>query len=147
MTLYSDKPFPTEWSTEGGLYLIVAKINQKNIPEYIGITGRNFAVRMSEHMAIGKTAQQIKDRKEKPGVIVYTISLRLPVAKFFESVFLDAFDFPMNKEENGNRRFTYMTKGRAHSVKEGLNEFKTKYVLAFSEVESFEKTINSIFSG
>ena len=136
------KQLPKSWETEGGLYLIVAQTS-KNVPEYIGITGRNFKERISRHMTSG-IANKIRKRIEKPDVIVSTIPMDLPVAKFFESVFLEAFDFRMNTEENGQIRKNYDFKGRAKYPAEGFRVFKIKYDRAFSKMQSLHERIHNI---
>ena len=102
-----------------GLYFIFSSTNidpndidhqDKIYPLYVGITGRNFAKRFTEHIKKKDgLVQKMNEEMDKPvptvqELIAYVVDIPLPVAKFFESVFLSAFDFLMNVQENNQIR-------------------------------------------
>ena len=101
-------------------------------PLYVGITGRTFKQRFKEHIRDGVvnkiTSGQWPKQKGITNLrlIVYAVDMPLPVAKFFESVFLYAFDFAMNSDENeGERQGIQITESL--SVSDGYDTFKEGY--------------------
>ena len=106
----------------------------KIFPLYVGITGRTFTKRFQEHIKNenGVINDIIEgywpwEKQQKPEkVVAYVVNLPIPVAKFFESVFLSSFDFPMNKEENNGMRGGFQ-KTKSKSVEDGYNHFMEKY--------------------
>ena len=106
--------------------------NQDQIyPVYVGITGRTFAQRFTEHInrdtgvihriknTLWPTTGNIHGLTK---VIVYLIDVPLPVAKFLESTFLAAFDFAMNTEENQGLR-TGLEQDDAEEARAGYKRF------------------------
>ena len=106
--------------------------NQDQIyPVYVGITGRTFAERFTQHInkdtgviyriknTLWPTTGNIHGLSK---VIVYLINVPLPVAKFLESTFLAAFDFAMNTEENQGLR-TGLEQDDAEKVLDGHSHF------------------------
>ena len=99
-----------------GLYIFFIESNSKQYPIYIGITSRSFRKRFTEHRSDsegvinqfvnGRFPQNVPHHR-RIGLFlkVKCIALDYPmIAKLLESVFLAAFDFCLNKEENGNVR-------------------------------------------
>jgi hypothetical protein len=87
---------------------------QGNIyPFYVGITDESFQRRFTRHSnerggilyKIRKNGWGTDTRHpNSPRIVAYVIDMPLPVAKFFESLFLSLFDFALNTEENGEVR-------------------------------------------
>ena len=122
--------------------------NQHHVyPLYIGITGVKFKKRFSKH-----TKKWLKETmifnwlnggntgtvKLKP--IAYLVNMPLPVAKFFESVFLSAFDFPVNKEENNGARKTINTQ-ESKPFEDGRTHFLLNLKPIFSDLVNAVKLI------
>ena len=78
---------------------------------YVGKTGQDFDTRLKQHrkprgvLAEISRIQWQADFCEK--FVVYVKDLDITSAKFFESVFLAAFNFARNKEENNEKRGLY----------------------------------------
>ena len=107
-----------------GVYVFYAKVKQGQrdsyIPIYIGITSRSFKQRFAEHKRDG-VIQKYNDRTQQNPDPYLVTDANLPlhhwslavaefevgtpmVAKMYESIFLAAFNFPLNTEENGGAR-------------------------------------------
>jgi hypothetical protein len=65
----------------------------------------------------------------------------LPVAKFFESVFLSAFNFPMNVEENGGMRGGIQIT-TSETVEDGFNRMQEHYQSIKLELDDSGKYIS-----
>ena len=98
-----------------GLYFIFGRQDKKedqNYPLYIGQTGNTFEQRIEDHIENWLENPMYMDtEKQSDGKtdimltpIAYLVNMPLPVAKFFESVFLSTFDFPKNNQENNGVR-------------------------------------------
>ena len=90
-----------------GLYLfsVRSKVTEKRYPVYIGYTGRTFAKRFYEHATqengvIHKVLVS-KVFGDSYDLYVHCHSLSPVTSKVFESIFLRAFDFDLNTDENG----------------------------------------------
>ena len=132
-----------------GLYFIFGyKYIDYNYPLYIGITGRTFRQRLKEHTWLKNPIKWIKTRNQwnresrvKIKLIAYLVNMPLPVAKFFESVFLSAFDFPENDQENNGVRTTINALA-SKSVEDGRTHFLEKLSPI---LPNLEKHINLIY--
>jgi hypothetical protein len=118
-------------------------------PLYVGITGRTFKQRFEEHIK-KKTGVIYKINKhqwpKKGGmanlqVIAYVVNMPLPVAKFFESVFLGSFNFPMNVEENGGMRDEIQIT-KSETVQDGFSLMQEHYGIIKSELDDSGKYIS-----
>ena len=93
------------------------------------MTGVKFTDRFSEH-----TEKWLKKTMTFTGIlghktvsvdlkpIAYLVKMYPPVAKFFESALLSAFDFPVNKKENNGGREKIWIR-QSESVDAGRNHF------------------------
>ena len=100
-------------SSAKGLYMIFVRpkgSDQLLRPAYVGYTGRSFRVRFREHAydegVIGKFFLAQQDSLQKYELCVSEFPCRPMIAKLLESIFLEAFDFAFNKQENGHERET-----------------------------------------
>ena len=90
-----------------GLYLfsIQSKVTKKRYPVYIGYTGRTFAKRFYEHASqengVIRKVLVSKVFGDTFDLYVHTHSLSPVTAKVVESIFLQAFNFALNTDENG----------------------------------------------
>ena len=91
-----------------GLYLfyVESTVTKKRYPVYIGYTGRTFHDRFYEHATRENgVIYRVLVSKVFGGsykLFVHTHSLSPVTAKVVESIFLQAFDFALNTEENGS---------------------------------------------
>ena len=88
---------------EGGVYLIYLQKDGKKYPVYIGFTSRTFRGRLREHASTpaGVIDCLLSEAQPKRFEIrTISVSLDYIAAKMLESIFLQAFDFPLNKSEN-----------------------------------------------
>lgn len=121
-----------------GLYLffLKSKATNKRYPVYIGYTGRNFAQRFYEHAtresgAIYKilTSKVFGDFYD---LFVYTHSATPVAAKVLESIFLNAFNFSLNTEENGNTHELDISYD--FTVEDSYDQFKYSYQYIMKEL-------------
>ena len=100
-------------SNTKGLYMFF--VRQKNSqqvhsPAYVGYTGRSFHIRFKEHAdderMIGKFFEAQQTSLGKCDLFVSEFPCRPMIAKLLESMFLEAFDFALNKMENNDQRST-----------------------------------------
>ena len=150
-------PLPDVQALNGnGLYFIFwsAYANADDIkkqdqiyPLYIGITGRTFKQRLLEHIDHGVVDKITSgDWPTEKGIvnlkpIVYVVNIPLPVAKFLESVFLSAFDFPMNVEENNKMRGGMQIK-KSESVENGYSYFLQHYEIIMSSLKEVQTLVS-----
>ena len=118
-------------------------------PLYVGITGRTFKERFEKHIdrdsgVIYKITNHQWPKKGEIAssqVIAYLVNMPLPVAKFFESVFLSAFNFPMNVVENGGMRGGIQIT-KSETVEVGFSLMQEHYEIAKSQLD---KSVEYIF--
>ncbi len=119
----------------------------KIYPLYVGITGRSFKQRFKEHIKDG-VVHKIRNGlwpKEKgitnlPLIVAYVVNMPLPVAKFFESVFLYSFDFAMNVEENRKERDTFQFQHN-WKVEDGISRFQNGYQYIKTWLNELDKMV------
>ena len=110
---------------------------QGNIyPFYVGKTDETFQRRFTRH-SNDPAGILYKIRKNglktntghlnSPRIVAYVIDMPLPVAKFFESLFLSLFDFAMNKEENGGEHELQLQSTNPKTVQDGREYFAVGY--------------------
>ncbi|CAB4039496.1 Hypothetical predicted protein [Paramuricea clavata] len=109
-------------------------------PLYVGITGRTFRERFKEHINYDNgVVNKISTSKEWPTegmknlplIVAYVLDIQLPVAKFYESVFLNSFNFAMNRAENEGRR-PGIEVTTPQSVDKGYEHFIKGYEITMS---------------
>ena len=117
-------------------------------PLYVGITGRTFKKRFKEHIKDGvvdkiRSGQWPKEKGivDLPLIVAYVVDMPLPVAKFFESVFLYSFDFAMNVEENGEERAGIQIQ-KTQTVDIGYSHFKDGYDYIKSYFTSIDEMVS-----
>ena len=102
-------------SLAGGLYMFYLVptptpmgYDDRYCPIYVGMTGRTFRKRFQEHAANGVIADFFTPGRIMPtnpcNLYVAGFNFNAPAAKLLESIFLSAFDFARNTEENGAAR-------------------------------------------
>ena len=119
-----------------GLYLFYLQrpSDEKKYPVYIGYTGRNFRTRFSEHATRdnGVINKCICSMTFQPSggpykLFVLTKSFEPIAAKVIESIFLNAFNFALNTEENGSTRPDLDLLPREFTKEESYESFKETY--------------------
>ena len=154
----SDPSFAKE---NKGVYIISAKGSSSNgqrqwsIPIYIGITKRSFLQRIREHIEKGVIQKVLHGEvhfleayhPRRQAVVNHLQvamfqGLRPMIAKLYESIFLDAFNFPLNALENGEVRSDIMVfnnqddfdTGSYHALHMALDDF-TQAAEALGSIE------------
>ena len=119
-----------------GIYIFFIERGGRNYPIYIGITRRSFAERFTEHrnlnngvihqVVTGRFPQNLQaNQRHQLTLKVKCIALDYPViAKLMESVFLAAFDFCLNKEENGGAIRANIDFSSQFSVEQSKHDFQ-----------------------
>ena len=117
-------------SQDRGLYLfyLCHKVTKKRYPVYIGYTGRSFHERFYQHArenGVIDKVLRLQTFGNSYDLFVYTHSLSPVTAKVVESIFLSAFDFALNKAENGDEHQLDLS----HEFSEGDSheDFKIAY--------------------
>lgn len=92
---------------ESGFYIFYLDSGLIQYPIYIGITGRNFRKRFQEHLVDGVIDKWCNGQFpiNDPPIRLPLKAILVPIgynmqAKLMESVFLKAFDFCLNSQEN-----------------------------------------------
>lgn len=100
-------------NNQSGMYIFYLDSGVHQYPIYVGITGRNFRQRFKEHhdnqTGVIYKCNNGEFPKNQPPVRLPLIALVVPIhypmqSKLMESVFLEAFNFCLNTEENGDIR-------------------------------------------
>lgn len=131
-----------------GLYLffVESTMTKKRYPVYIGYTGRTFGERFYEHATRENgVIYKVLVSKVFGGsykLFVYTHSLSPVTAKVVESIFLKAFDFALNTEENGKLHNLDLSKEFSKEV--SYDDFKLTYQNIMGELT---KDIPASFHG
>ena len=119
-------------------------------PLYVGITGRSFKQRFKEHIKDGVVHKirnglwpKAQGVVNLPLIVAYVVDMPLPVAKFFESVFLYSFDFAMNVEENGKKRDTLQFQHK-WKVEDGISRFQNGYQYIKTWFNDIDKMVPSV---
>ena len=122
-----------------GLYIFFIERGGRKYPIYIGITRRSFAERFTEHrnsndgvihqVVTGRFPQNIHpNQRHQLQLKVKCIALDYPrIAKLMESVFLSAFDFCLNREENGGYIRTNIDFTQQYTVAQSKHNFQITF--------------------
>ena len=155
LSLKQVNPQGVNGSRDGkGVYVFFANDARDSfIPIYIGITSRNFQERFAEHRRNG-VIQKYSDREGKnPDLyLVNDFGKQLPpnwslavaefkvdtpmVAKMYESIFLTAFNFPLNTEENEGARPDIRLCDRQNKPCDSFRIFTTAHHQLMRDLES-----------
>ena len=126
-------------------YLQKATDEEKRYPIYVGITSRNFSTRFKEHAGNGVIDKVLVSKTFKPSggpykLYYHTCSFEPVAAKVVESIFLHAFDFAFNTDENGSARAELILipqnkpedtfgsfKDSFQSIMSGISDISNKY--------------------
>ena len=120
--------------SEKGLYLFYLQDGSRSYPIYVGYTGRSFGIRFKEHAT--RESGVIKkciDGKFMGGTTGYTLNVCtatfIPLtAMVIEYIFLNAFDFPLNRAENGDTRGNIDRNAPFPKADEARGGFREAYV-------------------
>ena len=125
-----------------GLYVFYMKDNTESetrYPIYVGVTGRSFYVRFKEHAAHGQILKVWDDNypQNVHGYQLYawTLNTNHVIAKYLESVLLEAWDFPLNKSENGVERDGLDTSDQ-HLPEEDKADFNISWENYFQDIQA-----------
>jgi len=128
-----------------GLYVFYMKNSTGSVapryPIYVGVTGRSFYERFYEH-ATTATGQikKVWDGNYPQNVhgyqlYVWTLSASHISAKYLESVFLEAWNFPLNKSENGAER-TNLDDSAQYPPEDDKHDFDISWGNYFNEIQA-----------
>ena len=134
-------------NNQRGLYIFFIELGPFKYPIYIGITSRNFRQRFVEHhnspngviyrFIHGNFPQNTQPHLRSQLLLkVICIPLSYPMqAKLMESVFLSAFDFCLNTEENGHIRVN-IDANHQFPVEESKSGFDITFNNVIEEISS-----------
>ena len=137
------------WSVDGNANDI--KKQSGIYPLYVGITGRTFRERFNEHIKNDNGVVNKITSKEWPTegmtnlplIVAYVVQIPLPVAKFYESVFLNSFNFAMNRAENEGRR-SGIEVTIQRSVDDGYKHFIKGYDITMSYFKDLDDKVQNM---
>jgi hypothetical protein len=148
-----------------GVYIISAKGDsngqrQWSIPIYIGITKRSFLQRIKEHIEKGVIQKVLHGevhfleayRPRRQAVVNHLQvamfpGLRPMIAKLYESIFLDAFNFPLNAQENGEVRSDIMVFNNQEDFDTGSYRALDRALDAFTQAAEALNTLKDPVNG
>jgi len=113
----------------GGVYMMYFEQNLKKYPVYVGSTEKSFNERFScpitNEVKFNKAKELVNTNGMDLKVILIPVAPKLNIgqSKLWESFFLEAFDFCLNKLENGNFRHHLLTNRPQHGVAESKTYF------------------------
>lgn len=130
--------------SDRGIYLFFLDSGQTKYPIYVGITRRNFRQRFKEHYdKDGGVIQKYNSGNfptNRPPIQlplkVMCMSSPFPMSKLIESIFLAAFNFCLNTDENGDIR-TNLDTGDQYSVVTSKPLFDITFDNIMKEIKTF----------
>ena len=122
-------------------------------PIYVGITSRNFNQRFKEHAQDGVIYKFLDWQSRSQDFLTKWCKLYVsefifdaPAAKLLESVFLEAFDFPLNVRENDKARLEYeVSKESAMDLSTAKEAFEKAYERVNGGVKTVQAKMNMAF--
>ena len=144
--------------TDRGLYMFFVT-NSGNVtdryyyaPIYVGITSRTFNQRFKEHAQDGVIHKfldwQSRSQEFLPKCCRLYVSefiFDAPAAKLLESVFLEAFDFPLNVRENDKARLEYeVSKESAMNLSTAKEVFEEAYERVNGGVKTVQAKMKTV---
>ena len=130
-------------NNKSGVYIFYLDSGPTQYPIYVGVTSRNFRQRFKEHYKNGVINLYVSGEfpKNIPPIRLPLKAICLDThypmqSKLMESVFLAAFDFCLNEEENGKVRLTIDT-GNQLRPEDSKPDFDITFDNVMKEIKNF----------
>ena len=137
----------------GGLYMFFVmpqdSQEERYCPIYVGYTSRTFRQRCREHadngvirkFFDGQLRTTVKGVQKACYLYVSEFQCDAPAAKLLESVFLNAFNFALNVEENGAARVT-VELSEDNPLEKSYEVFVPQFTRVMGDVNTMKQRIN-----
>ena len=141
----------------GGLYMFFVmpqgSQEERYCPIYVGYTSRTFRQRFREHadngvirkFFDGQLRTTVKGAQKACYLYVSEFQYDAPAAKLLESVFLNAFDFALNVEENGAARDT-VELAEDNPLETSYEVFVPQFTRVMEDVNTMKDRINHVIN-